>query len=239
MTKALRTQIRDILEKYDATFSDWRHDSELRRLERKGLTQVRKPTPFFLEGLSLAKRMGLWTKGHFDITVGAVIWKQLEKPVGIDTLVLDPDGKVGTFRFTQDPKRLTFDGVIKGTATGEVAAYLWKSGFHNFELSAGSGNMVVAGEGCDGGICFVSNSRSRQGKQQHIFDPNDPRREIKLSTQVRCRDQIFEKSSADELKRQWKESGSVADVLSKVIMIDPDFTDIPPNCDTQVSSDLD
>jgi thiamine biosynthesis lipoprotein ApbE len=70
------------IRKYDETFSDWSEDSELRQLEKAGLTHKQKASQLFLKGLWLSRKFYKETGGLFDVTVGAVYWKELERPVG-------------------------------------------------------------------------------------------------------------------------------------------------------------
>ena len=215
----------------DRTFSDWMQDSELRKMERAGLTEQQLPSPLFMRGLLLARDVYKMTDRTFDITVGAVIWKKRENPVGMDKLVIQ--GKA--FRFTEDPKRLTFGGLIKGSATGLMAARLREAGIKNFVIDAGGGNLAALGRSSEGpwlpeqdnfesnSLVFVSNSNSYQkNDMQHVINPLEPTQKIDRSIQVVCK--------ASDQTRKWFREGGIADALSTALLVKPDLKNIPDNC---------
>lgn len=130
-----------VVNEYDQVFSDWNEQSELRQLEKRDLTQWQEASPLFLQGLGFAQEAYQATDRVFDITIGAVLWKELSKPVGLSLLQTKP----GAFRFKEHPKRLTFGGIVKGAAVGALAKTLFEKGFRHFRIDAGGGNLALAG----------------------------------------------------------------------------------------------
>ena len=206
---------------YDMTFSAWTDDSELRKLEKAGLDKTQSPSELFFEGLSLAQEAFSETGGVFDITVGAIEWKALPAAVGLSHLQTDPTKK--TFRFDRDPKRLTFDGLAKGMALGEMASYLIEQGVRAFVIDAGGGNLVERSSA--GELRFISRSRifkAGSNGDRHIWNPLDARY-IKEKTEVVC--------TVDSLKRpelvRW---GALSDAFSKATLLSSDWH-LPPICE--------
>ncbi|MBS1983768.1 MAG: FAD:protein FMN transferase [Bdellovibrionales bacterium] len=201
----------------DRTFSEWSEDSELRQLEKAKLTRANiKASPLFIRGLRLAQDAWNLSDGAFDITVGAVVWKAAAQPVGLGELVWKGD----TFSFRKDPLRLTFAGIIKGAAVGELAAKIYKSGVKRFTLSAGGGNVAVAGPTH---IEFISRSQSDQHGEQHVFDPSAPTRKLERSTEVTC-------TSSYNAPETWFHMSGIADALSTALIVKPQLDKLPQNC---------
>lgn len=213
-----------MVERYDNTFSDWSEDSELRRLEQAGLApaSATKATPLFIEGLSYANTAFKETGGLFDITLGAVIWKERSRPVGMTSLEINMEDS--RFRFGVNPVRLSFGGIVKGMLTGELAKIFLKNQITSFYISAGGGNEVFAGaylkrldlSNLESGLqpsslVFVSNSHSLQGTRQHIFDPRDPKRAFDKEVHLGCLENKIE---------QLNQSGAMADVFSTALTIE-------------------
>ncbi|MEO5668822.1 MAG: FAD:protein FMN transferase [Bdellovibrionota bacterium] len=208
---------------YEMTFSSWSEESELRRLERDGLDKTQSPSELFFEGLRLSQEAFGYTGGVFDITVGAIEFKALPAAVGLSSLEVDPEKK--TFRFKRDPKRLTFDGIVKGMALGEMASYLIEQNVKGFVIDAGGGNLVertTAGQ-----LSFVSRSRiykAGSNEDRHIWNPRDARY-VKEKSEVVCK--------VDETKRsmlvRW---GGLSDAFSKATLLSSDWQ-LPPICEEQ------
>lgn len=215
---------------FDRTFSDWMKDSELRKLERSGLTQKQIPSALFMRGLKLAVENYQISEGRFDITVGAVIWKALENPVGLSQLVIEGNA----FHFNQDPKRLTFNGFIKGSATGAMAERLRAAGLRNFMINGGGGNYVAMGTRAGENwiseqasfspreMIFVSHSNSQQDATQHVIDPAHPNQKIERQATVICR--------ASAKPQSWFREAGIADALSTALLINADLKNLPENC---------
>jgi hypothetical protein len=158
---------------YEMTFSDWSDDSELRRLEKNGMGQLQSGSDLFMEGLFLAKEAHQKTAGLFDITVGAVTWGVLDRPVGLDRLVIDAE--THRFYFEAEHGRLSFGGLAKGMAVGEMASFLISQGVKAFWIDAGGGDRASF-EG--GRVRFESRSRvfkAASNSEKHIHSPQKGR----------------------------------------------------------------
>lgn len=214
--------IKKIVFDYDLTFSDWTDESELRKLEKKDLTQFQSATPLFLKGLTLSQEMFKQSGGYFDVTVGAVLWKELERPVGMDKLEIKAD----TFRFKFHPQRLTFGGIVKGMAVGEIASYLHKGGHTDFHIDAGGGNLAFASPSRlkEEGVTFVSNSFTKQKGRNHILNPKSGT----LKEQGRIVTCHFPPSTV----LTWADNGGRTDAYSKIIMMNEKFI-LPKNCENK------
>ncbi len=206
----------ETLEKYDSTFSDWRDQSELSRLE-KGFTKWQAPTSLFLEGLQLAYFFYTKSNHLFDITTGAISWKKSKFPVGMNNLTMDKN----KFRFKEDPLKLSFGGFVKGMVIGALADYFHKAGLESFRIDGGGGNLAVKGLFWNEArfynlkesekIYFISRSYSRQGENFHIFHPQNKKVEESYKVTIICQ-------SNEEL-RFW---GAYSDMLSTLLVIDKD-----------------
>jgi hypothetical protein len=224
---------------YDTTFSDWMSDSELRKLEKRGLNKTQEPTPLFMQGLRLSRRAFLMSDKAFDITIGAVLWKAASEAVGMEELEIE--GR--KFRFKKDPKRLTFGGIAKGMLTGAMALKLWDAGLRNFRVDGGGGNVALAGDDfgeawpelreagkvyVKGDLLFVSRSAPLQKSRQHILDPSAPRSKIKRQAEVVCAVNARERD-------KWIDEGGLTDALSTALVIRPDLRDLPLTCQSNIS----
>lgn len=244
-TAELEETARELVYEYDIAFSDWDEESELRRLETRDLTRWQEPSELFLRGLKYSQEAFVQTNGAFDITIGAVQWKALKKPVGTDKLRIE--GR--RFRFTKNPKRLTFGGIAKGMAVGAVVSGLLSKGLHDFRLDAGGGNLALAGfrdgqsepwpEAAayhlpDGQVWHISRSRTLAPRDtgddfdfeghvretQHIWDPHNVNRHLSAQVVIVC---------GDPLDLAQERPAAFADVFSKVALVKPKFT-MPAGC---------
>ncbi len=206
---------------YEMVFSDWSEESELRRLEKAGLSKTQSPSELFFEGLLLAQEAYGETGGVFDITVGAVQWKALPEAVGLASLQTNTEKK--TFRFEKDPRRLTFNGLVKGMALGEMASYLISENVRMFTIDAGGGNLVERLS--DGSLRFVSRSRVyRAGTEgeRHVWHPRDARY-ARESSEISCR--VDDKSRSVLIR--W---GALNDAFSTARLVSVDWQ-LPPICE--------
>lgn len=216
----LKERLGQIAYQYDVTFSDWSDDSELRQIEKAGLTHESHPSTLFMKGLQYAQEAYERTGGAFDITVGAVLWKVKSRAVGMNHLKISGE----KFYFDQDPVRLTFGGIVKGMATGEMLFLLQQSGLRECTLNAGGGNGVISDEQ---GVRFYSRSRifqkTTKGEVQHIFSTGSaPLTTLRESAELECQSPSIKFS---ELQR-W---GALSDAFSKAVILRDDW--IPPeNC---------
>jgi hypothetical protein len=206
---------------YEMVFSDWSEDSELRRLEKSGLTQTQAPSELFFEGLLLAQEAFGETAGVFDVTVGAIHWKAADTAVGLQTLHTNVQKK--TFRFEKDPRRLSFGGLVKGMALGDMASYLIAEGVRGFSINAGGGNLVERLS--SGQLRFVSRSRIYKAGtdgDRHIWHPKDARY-VQERAEVIC---SVEERSRSQLIR-W---GGLSDAFSTARLLSHEFQ-LPPICE--------
>lgn len=216
----LSRKIIELVDLYDKSFSDWREESELRILENKDLTEYQKPSFLFLKGLSYSKIAYEKSKGDFDITVGAVIWKKRKEKVGLNNLILDKSG----FRFKIDPQRLTFGGIVKGMAIGALSNWLYKNNIKNFRINAGDGNLSFAGKNFKESwveeeqtghtnpleIIFLSRSNFNQNGKVHIIGNKRGPDIVKIA----CR------STAKNIK-DWEKIGALSDAYSTSLVLNP------------------
>ncbi len=206
--------------KLDLIFSDWNQKSELRRLEKSGLTKFQKASPEFLKGLKWAKYFYDLSEGSFDITVGAVLWKVASVPVGMESLELRSDD----FKFRTDPKRLSFSGFIKGATVGLLADKLLRAGISTFRIDGGGGNII---EGAPGSFLLISRSAAHQGPRQHIINPKNPSQRLSKSVELKC---SYLKQDQPE-KMDWAYESARVDAITKVLLLRPEFTGVPENCE--------
>lgn len=206
---------------YDMTFSAWSEESELRRLERDGLDKTQSPSELFFEGLRLSQEAFSETDGVFDITVGAIQWKALPTAVGLSNLEFDVPKK--TFRFKKDPKRLSFDGIVKGMALGEIASYLIEEDVKGFVIDAGGGNIVE--RTTSGELRFISRSRvykAGSNEDRHIWNPRDARY-VQEKSEIVC--------TVDDVKRSTLiRVGALSDAFSTARLLSHDWQ-LPPICE--------
>jgi thiamine biosynthesis lipoprotein ApbE len=217
----LKDKITSFALHYEMTFSAWNDESELRRLERAGLDKTQSPSELFFEGLLLAQEAFGETGGVFDITVGAIQWKALPQAVGLSRLETNEEKK--TFRFKRDPKRLTFDGMVKGMVLGEMASYLIEQGVKSFLIDGGGGNLVERTS--TGELRFVSRSRvykAGSNEDRHIWNPRDARY-VKEKVEIVCK---VEETDRPTLIR-W---GALSDAFSTARLLTTDFQ-LPPICE--------
>lgn len=135
-------QIRTRVAAFDDTFSEWRADSELMKLERKGLGSWQTPTRLFLEGLKAAQQGYILTGGIFDPELG-VKARKLQNQVA----AVEVSNDFGTlqfrdnkqFKFNGATKHLSFAGLAKGHLLGVMLEDLWSFDRAVF-LSLGGGN---------------------------------------------------------------------------------------------------
>lgn len=235
----LQRLLRDEAILYDTTFSDWSNTSELRKLERQGLDHTHTPSALFLQGLKISREAYDYTEGAFDITVGAVIWKEAREAVGMKQLLIE--GR--SFHFKKNPRRLTFGGIAKGLLIGEMASQLWTAGLRNFHINGGNGNLALAGDDygeawqevaepgsvyVSGHILFLSNSSSHQGSQQHILDPANPARKLNRSARVIC-------AAGEAEIDSWDRISGLTDALSTALVVNPELKTLPVTCQSSVS----
>jgi hypothetical protein len=180
-----------------------------------------------MRGLRASEKAFKSTHGIFDITVGAVLWKKATAPVGQRHLVLSGD----RFRFERDPLRLTFGGIAKGMAVGELATKLYESGLRDFKIDAGGGNLALAGAFASASqlgnaeptaVTFVSSSSATNHGEQHLLDPSRSDRKVSGHASLACRG-----SAGDSAN--WAELSGLADAYSTALVIEPSL-ELPSAC---------
>jgi FAD:protein FMN transferase len=148
------------LERLEGLMSVWRPGSDIVRLnEAAGRTSVIVSTDV-LDALRMAKEVGDWTGGAFDVTFAALadIWKfdhdqdnRIPSPDEIrariplvDYRALRLDVKTRSAYLTRQGMRAHLGGIGKGYAIDRVAAIFRSRGLHNFMIQFG-GDLYVAG----------------------------------------------------------------------------------------------
>ena len=214
----LSKKIIDLIDSYDRAFSDWREGSELRILETNNLKHYQKPSSLFLRGLEYSKLAFEKSKGEFDITVGAVLWKKRKEKVGLNNLVLDKNG----FYFKINPQRLTFGGIVKGMVIGAISAWFYQQNIYNFRINAGDGNLALSGKNFNEGwieeqqtgkidssyVVFLSRSNYVQKGRIHIIG----KKRGHDSVQITCKS--FQKNYKD-----WEKIGALSDAYSTALVL--------------------
>ncbi len=218
----MQEDIAQKLLQYDLCFSDWSEESELRRLEQNGLEKWSKSSALFEEGLSLAHAAYQQTQGYFDVTIGAVLWKERHRPIGMNHLEFSNRNGVRHFRFHTNPKRLSFGGLAKGMVLGDLANIILTYGDFLFMIDAGGGNLLVRNVQKTN-LHFISQSSPLQNGRQHIFNPKNPKQALSKSARLVC--QVETKQSA-EILRYW---GAFSDVYSKALIFNAQF-ELPQEC---------
>lgn len=140
------------IDEIDAGLSDFRFDSELRRLERAPIGRPVKVSGDLWEVLSEAQLIAGATDGAFDVTVGALtrLWRwaarrRIDPPadrlaaardaVGYRSLELDARARSVTI--LRPGVRLDLGGIAKGYAVDEAFAALREAGFRSILVDGG------------------------------------------------------------------------------------------------------
>jgi hypothetical protein len=208
------------------------------------MAQWQEASPLFLHGLELSQQAYAMTQGYFDISVGAILWKVSPQATGVGPGQLQFDHQ--RFRFTTDPKRLTFGGIAKGMAVGKIAELFAKKHLTNFRINAGGGNLAVMGQRGEYTweeeqeigpmsphfVYFISHSHGDNTHGvQHIYAPTSPLDKIgkihrpllgaKFSS-LSC------KSSSAE-PHLWEDGSGIADAYSTAMVLNSALA-IPRHC---------
>lgn len=211
----LQTKIEGTLQNYDLTFSDWTDESELRRLEKSGLTKFQKASPLFVEGLRLSDEAHKLSGGFFDPTVGAMQWKKKKKAVGWKL-----EWRGDEFRFLKNPERLTFGGIAKGMAVGAVAEVLINSGANQFLVNGGGGNLATFENNT---LTHQANSRIFRygsGRKLNLLHP--------IGTRVHSNENVH-LACTNFPNKSIRDSAGFTDALTKAVLLNPKFQ-LPQNC---------
>jgi FAD:protein FMN transferase len=150
----------DEFERLDALMSHWREDSDIVRLNEAAGRAPVVVSPEVMEALRVARDVGDWTDGAFDVTFGALTdaWKfdhdqdNRIPPAGdlewrarlVDYRALDLNLSARTAYIAARGMRAHLGGIGKGYAVDRAAAILRSKGVDNFMIQFG-GDLYVAG----------------------------------------------------------------------------------------------
>jgi thiamine biosynthesis lipoprotein len=149
----------------DRCLSDYRPDSELRRLteENSKSTSGRVPVSTDLwRVLCAAQELSCRTQGAFDVTIGPLtrLWRRARRHgrvpgadqiefararVGYRYLTLDPSSH--SVRLDADNMRLDLGAIGKGYAADQALQVLFRHGFHRAMVDAG-GDLAIGAAPC-------------------------------------------------------------------------------------------
>lgn len=229
--ESLKASLISVASKYDETFSNWSEESELKKLEKKGYSSKLCASPLFISALSLANTLYLTTNKAFDVSLSSG---------NFSSLVFLKEKNC--FAFSKEaPKSLTFNGIVKGMAVGEMAILLVNSGLNNFYINAGNGNLAfrITKEyltqfkldpsffpmGYEK-VYFLSQSKTTQKHDgqthQHIYDPKEISQYLESEEKVICYSSLRE-------KQEWMKLAGISDALSTALTVDPTVK-IPSYC---------
>jgi thiamine biosynthesis lipoprotein len=147
-------------ERLEALLSIWREGSDVQRLNAAAGLHPVAVSPEAIEVLTVARQIGDWTEGKFDITFAALsdLWKfdhdqdnSIPSPADIqqrlaliDYRQVEFDAAAGTAFVRRKGMRVHFGGIGKGYAVDRAVAILRMRGLADFMVQAG-GDMYVAG----------------------------------------------------------------------------------------------
>ncbi len=174
----------DALVAIDNMMSDYKADSELSRLNRKGFPGPVEVSPELFNILLDSIEFSKMSKGSFDITIGPVVdlWRHAEKTgrkptqqeiavakskVGYKKLILKLDGQTRTAQFAVNGMRLDLGAIAKGYAI-DRAIYAARS-------TGASGAIVDVGGDVS---CFGFTPRSERHWRVGLQDPDDESKTI-------------------------------------------------------------
>jgi FAD:protein FMN transferase len=147
-------------DRLESLMSVWRDGSDVQRLNAAAGSQPVPVSPEMREVLGIARQVGDWTGGKFDITFGALadVWRfdqdqdnRVPTPSEIrarlpfvDYQAVEVDERSGTAFIRRKGTRVHLGGIGKGYAVDRGAAILRRRGIGNFMIQAG-GDLYVAG----------------------------------------------------------------------------------------------
>jgi thiamine biosynthesis lipoprotein len=148
-------------DRLESLLSIWRDGSDVQRLNAAAGIHPIEVSPETLEVLAMARQVGDWTDGKFDVTFAAQadLWKfdhdqdnSLPSPDAIrqrlpliDYRRVEFDATAKTAFITRKGMRVHFGGIGKGYAVDRAVAVLRGRGLRDFMVQAG-GDMYVAGK---------------------------------------------------------------------------------------------
>jgi thiamine biosynthesis lipoprotein len=147
-------------DRLDHLMSVWKEGSDVLRLNAAAGREPVRVSPETLEVLTVARQVGEWTEGKFDVTFGALagLWKfdqdqddsipprsvVTARLPDVDYTALDVDAKRGTAFLRRPGMRAHLGGIGKGYAIDRAAAILRERGFNDFMIQSG-GDLYVSG----------------------------------------------------------------------------------------------
>jgi thiamine biosynthesis lipoprotein len=147
-------------ERLESQMSVWREGSDVVRINDAAGRNPVRVAPDVMEALGIAREVGDWTGGAFDVTFGALsdLWKfdhdqdnriPPRAEIGgrlplVDYRALELDVPAGTAYLTRAGMRVHLGGIGKGYAVDRAAAILRSRGIHDFMIQFG-GDLYVGG----------------------------------------------------------------------------------------------
>jgi FAD:protein FMN transferase len=147
-------------ERLEALMSNWRPTSEIEALNAAAGDRPVPVGPDMREVLRIAREVGDWTGGKFDVTFGALadVWtfdhdQDNRIPTAdaiaarvplVDYRALDVDDQAGTAFLARKGMRAHLGGIGKGYAVDRAVSIFRSRGFAHFMIQAG-GDLYVAG----------------------------------------------------------------------------------------------
>jgi thiamine biosynthesis lipoprotein len=227
----------------DDRLSDWRPDSELRRLESRPTGSWIEVSRELFEVVSLARQMAVASDGAFDPTVGPLtaIWRQQRSSgippaaaelsralaaVGYGKLELDSAGQ--RLRFAATGMRLDLGGIAKGWILDQAKAAVERHGIREMLIEAG-GDMVL---GSGNWPVAVSDDRGERIVQLSnvAVATSGPAFQSIVDTDGVRRSHVVDPTSGQGVARSRQvtvqaPSGAVADALATIFTIRDPATD--------------
>jgi thiamine biosynthesis lipoprotein len=180
----------DEFDRLDRLYSVWKDGSDVLHVNAEAGRSPVKVSPETLEVLGVAREVGEWTGGKFDVTFGALsgLWKfdhdqdntipragDIHRQVPlIDFRAVDVDAERATVFLRRPGMRIHLGGIGKGYAVDRAAAILRAAGVTNFLIQ--SGGDLYAG-GSRGDRPWRTGIRDPRGPADRIFAAMDLRDE--------------------------------------------------------------
>ncbi len=167
------------VERLEQILSDYREDSEVRRICRDAAGAARPVSPELYYMLENSLRFSRMTRGAFDVTIGplAQVWREARRAgkqpdatqlarareaVGHEYVLLDPEKR--TVHLLLPGMRLDFGGIAKGYAADEALSVLRSRGIRSALVDAGGDiSMGAPPPGAPGWSVAIRNGYEDQG----------------------------------------------------------------------------
>ena len=143
------------VEEYDAIFSDYRADSEVRILEGKELKKGHRVSDELFSVIACAQKISRQTGGAFDITLGKETKRWREKRDESDSSTRDssePPSSYRDLKLNHEKKTVSFEkrvqldlgGIAKGFIADQIMLHLKKSGVKHAAVVIGGETVLAA-----------------------------------------------------------------------------------------------